>query len=190
MAETLMEERSPFEASAWPSKFHPFLQKNQFWNISEKKLYLDQNGDLTADLALMSSLFVPKKDPIRQRMGTLERQRITILQGALPWLKLLNKSLPQSKCVESCHPGFVKRAREGEPVCCYDCVPCPEGTFSTQEDTEKCTKCPDDKYPNEARVQCTPKTGADDEAKPKNGVTCIISVESLGPHKSPKANPP
>ncbi|XP_070812535.1 vomeronasal type-2 receptor 26-like [Pituophis catenifer annectens] len=66
-------------------------------------------------------------------------------------------SLPQSKCVESCHPGFVKRAREGEPVCCYDCIPCPEGTFSTQEDTEKCTRCPDDKYPNEARVQCIPK---------------------------------
>ncbi|XP_060546014.1 vomeronasal type-2 receptor 26-like isoform X2 [Pantherophis guttatus] len=69
-----------------------------------------------------------------------------------PW-----QSLSQSKCVENCRPGFVKRAREGEPVCCYDCIPCPEGTFSTQEDMEKCTKCPDDKYPNEARVQCIPK---------------------------------
>uniref|UniRef100_A0A670ZDG3 G-protein coupled receptors family 3 profile domain-containing protein n=1 Tax=Pseudonaja textilis TaxID=8673 RepID=A0A670ZDG3_PSETE len=67
------------------------------------------------------------------------------------------QSFPQSECVESCHPGFVQRAREGEPVCCYDCVPCPEGTFSTQKDTEKCTKCPDDKFPNKERVQCISK---------------------------------
>uniref|UniRef100_A0A8C5RRF3 GPCR family 3 nine cysteines domain-containing protein n=1 Tax=Laticauda laticaudata TaxID=8630 RepID=A0A8C5RRF3_LATLA len=47
-------------------------------------------------------------------------------------VRLVN-SLPQSKCVEKCQPGFVKQAREGEPVCCYDCIPCPEGTISIQE---------------------------------------------------------
>ncbi|XP_070812488.1 vomeronasal type-2 receptor 26-like, partial [Pituophis catenifer annectens] len=88
----------------------------------------------------------------RSRWGRKEGEKSLGSRRLQPW-----QSLPQSKCVQSCHPGFVKRAREGEPVCCYDCVPCPEGTFSTQEDTEKCTKCPDNKYPNEARVQCIPK---------------------------------
>ncbi|XP_060543962.1 vomeronasal type-2 receptor 26-like [Pantherophis guttatus] len=118
-----------------PWQFHPFLQKNQFYNISQRKLYLDQNGDVAADLGIVSWLILPKGDPIKLRMGALQRQRLNIFQDALSQLKLLNKSLPQSKCVESCHPGFVKRAREGEPVCCYDCVPCPEGTFSTQKGT-------------------------------------------------------
>ncbi|XP_013925866.1 PREDICTED: vomeronasal type-2 receptor 26-like [Thamnophis sirtalis] len=102
-------------------KLHPFLQKNEFCNLSEMKMYLDKNGDLVADV------------------------------------NIENLSLPQSKCAENCHPGFVKQAQEGEPVCCYKCIACPEGTISTQKDTEKCTKCPDDQYPNEDKVQCIPK---------------------------------
>ncbi|XP_070614311.1 vomeronasal type-2 receptor 26-like [Erythrolamprus reginae] len=140
-----------------PWQFHPFLEKNMFCNFSDFKLYLDQTGQIKADLGIMAFLVLPKEDSKEEIMGTFERQRLFIRQDALAQLKLLNKSLPQSKCVESCHPGFVKRAREGEPACCYDCVPCPEGTFSTQEDAGKCTKCPDDKYPNEDRIQCIPK---------------------------------
>ncbi|XP_070614314.1 vomeronasal type-2 receptor 26-like [Erythrolamprus reginae] len=145
----------PPRLQSW--QFHPFLEKNEFWNISDWKLYLDQNGEIKADLIIYSFLILPKEDAKEEFLAYFERQRLSINQDALSQLKLLNKSLPQSKCVESCHPGFVKRAREGEPVCCYDCVPCPEGTFSTQEDTEKCTKCPDDKYPNVDRVRCIPK---------------------------------
>ncbi|XP_070586354.1 vomeronasal type-2 receptor 26-like [Erythrolamprus reginae] len=140
-----------------PWQFHPFLEKNEYWNISDFKLYLDQNGEITAGLGITIILVHPKEDVMEGKFAYFERQRLSIDQNTLSHLKLLNKSLPESKCVESCHPGFVKRAREGEPVCCYDCVPCPEGTFSTQEDTDKCTKCPDDKYPNEHRVQCIPK---------------------------------
>ncbi|KAK9405231.1 type-2 vomeronasal receptor [Crotalus adamanteus] len=117
-----------------PWKFHPFLEKTELYNLSLLKVYLDQNGDLAAELRILITVILPKEDPIKN------------------W-----GSLPQSKCVEKCHPGFVKQAREGEPFCCYDCIHCPEGTISTQEDTTKCTKCPDDQYPTENRIQCIRK---------------------------------
>ncbi|XP_070790085.1 vomeronasal type-2 receptor 26-like [Pituophis catenifer annectens] len=142
----------PSRLQAW--QLHPFLKKNAFCNFSEMKMYLDPNGDLTADLDIMSLVVFPEEDYIEEQMGSFERQRLIISQQIL---SLLNMSLLQSKCVENCYPGFVKRAREGEPVCCYDCIPCPEGTISTQEDTEKCTRCPDDQYPTENRVQCIQK---------------------------------
>ncbi|KAK9405277.1 type-2 vomeronasal receptor [Crotalus adamanteus] len=140
-----------------PWQFHPFLKKRELYNLSLLKVYLDQNGDVAVDLTIISMVVLPKKVPIDKQMGSFERQRLTINQDALSQLKLLNKSLPQSKCVEKCHPGFVKQGREGEPFCCYDCIPCPEGTISTQEDTIKCNNCPDDQYPTENQLQCIPK---------------------------------
>ncbi|XP_032064377.1 vomeronasal type-2 receptor 26-like [Thamnophis elegans] len=133
------------------------VPQNKFCNLSEMKMYLDQNGDLVADVNIWNLVVLPKNNYIIKMPGNFERQRLFIKQDFLSQLKSLNKPLPQSKCVENCHPGFFKQTREGEPVCCYDCVPCPEGTISTQEDTEKCTKCPDDQYATENRIQCIPK---------------------------------
>ncbi|XP_013927659.1 PREDICTED: taste receptor type 1 member 1-like [Thamnophis sirtalis] len=35
-------------------KFHPFLEKNEFCNLSLLKLYLDENGDVAADMNIIS----------------------------------------------------------------------------------------------------------------------------------------
>ncbi|XP_070790800.1 vomeronasal type-2 receptor 26-like [Pituophis catenifer annectens] len=140
-----------------PWQFHPFLEKNEFYNLSFWNLYIDHNGEIAADMDIEFLVISPEGDLIKRKLGSIDRQRIIINEIALSWINLLNKSLPLSQCVESCHPGFVKRKREGEPACCYDCIPCPEGTISIHEDTEKCTKCPDEKYPNEDRIQCIPK---------------------------------
>ncbi|XP_029440288.1 vomeronasal type-2 receptor 26-like [Rhinatrema bivittatum] len=66
---------------------------------------------------------------------------------------------PQSKCSQSCLPGFRKLTIKEKPVCCYDCIPCPNGEVSNQTaDMDSCSRCPEDQWPNRERTSCIPKT--------------------------------
>uniref|UniRef100_A0A672GCA9 Olfactory receptor C family, x3 n=1 Tax=Salarias fasciatus TaxID=181472 RepID=A0A672GCA9_SALFA len=64
----------------------------------------------------------------------------------------------QSVCSDSCPPGSRVVRRKGEPICCYDCVPCTEGQVSNVTDSLECSHCSEDTWPNEAREVCIPKT--------------------------------
>ncbi|XP_054835685.1 vomeronasal type-2 receptor 26-like [Eublepharis macularius] len=68
-----------------------------------------------------------------------------------------HKTLPLSRCVEWCLPGYSKNIKEGKPGCCYDCIRCPEGTISNQTDAVSCVQCPEDQYPNKNQNLCIAK---------------------------------
>uniref|UniRef100_A0A8C6KAY4 G-protein coupled receptors family 3 profile domain-containing protein n=1 Tax=Nothobranchius furzeri TaxID=105023 RepID=A0A8C6KAY4_NOTFU len=65
--------------------------------------------------------------------------------------------VPVSVCSQSCHPGSRKVLQKGKPICCYDCIPCPEGEFSNTTDSPDCFPCPSEWWPNAQRDACFPK---------------------------------
>ncbi|CAI5789979.1 vomeronasal type-2 receptor 26-like [Podarcis lilfordi] len=75
------------------------------------------------------------------------------LQKLQPW-----QVSPLSLCNPSCPPGSRKEKKEGEPFCCYDCAPCPQGKISSQKDMDDCVACPEDHYPHRDQSQCITKT--------------------------------
>ncbi|XP_066486325.1 vomeronasal type-2 receptor 26-like [Tiliqua scincoides] len=82
---------------------------------------------------------------------------VTVYDDAITWHSYFNQTLPSSVCTTSCPAGYRRRKQEGKPFCCYDCIPCPEGKFSSQRDVNDCSKCPEHQYPNRAKDFCIPK---------------------------------
>ncbi|XP_069059369.1 vomeronasal type-2 receptor 26-like [Pleurodeles waltl] len=79
--------------------------------------------------------------------------------SALILLDLSNAfdTVPRSVCSESCSPGYRKALQEGEPLCCFDCVPCSQGEISNDTDVLTCIQCPAVQWSNERHDQCIRK---------------------------------
>ncbi|XP_078022913.1 extracellular calcium-sensing receptor-like [Epinephelus lanceolatus] len=65
--------------------------------------------------------------------------------------------VPVSVCTDSCPPGTRKVLQKGKPICCYDCILCPEGEVSNVTDSPDCFPCPKEFWPNAERDTCLPK---------------------------------
>ncbi|XP_043944268.1 vomeronasal type-2 receptor 26-like [Protopterus annectens] len=63
--------------------------------------------------------------------------------------------VPKSVCSEACHPGYRKVVHQGQPVCCFDCIPCSDGEVSNESGI--CIKCPEDYWSNTEKDFCIAK---------------------------------
>ncbi|XP_060780158.1 extracellular calcium-sensing receptor-like [Neoarius graeffei] len=157
----------PFSDSmcADSTKVHPwqlqhYLQEVSF-TISGETVNFDMNGDS-----------IPSYDLINWQKGTagnIELVKVGMYDGAreagselviydttITWARDKTE-VPVSVCSNSCPPGSRKAVRPGEPLCCFDCVPCDSGKISNQTDSVDCMVCPEDYWSNTDGTLCIPK---------------------------------
>ncbi|XP_030050953.1 vomeronasal type-2 receptor 116-like [Microcaecilia unicolor] len=145
-----------------PWKLHHYLKNVHFKNGLGEDVSFDENGDLTVGYDIINIVYLPNGIQRNEIIGSYNPyaplgQDFTVDEKAIVWESDFTETLPQSRCSPSCRPGYRKLTREGEPVCCYDCIPCAEGEVSNQTDGDTCWKCPEDQWPSQKRDTCIAK---------------------------------
>ncbi|KAL3991804.1 olfactory receptor [Sarotherodon galilaeus] len=136
-----------------------YMKRANFSALGEK-VNFDQNGDPIAYYDLMNWQRAPDGSLNLVKVGfydaSLPGHSLVINDSVIQWP--LGKKAIQSVCSSGCPPGTRVVRRKGEPICCYDCVPCTEGEVSNKTDSLECSRCSADTWSNTARNLCIPRT--------------------------------
>nr|XP_028560326.1 vomeronasal type-2 receptor 26-like [Podarcis muralis] len=144
-------------------QLHSFLRSISFNNSAGDRVSFDENGELVSGFDIVNWVLFPNKSFLRVKVGgmdpqALPDQKFTVNEKAITWHRIFNQVLPLARCNDHCHPGYSRKKKEGEPFCCYDCTPCPDGKISEQNDMDNCFQCPEGQFSNKNKDNCLPKT--------------------------------
>nr|XP_046244990.1 extracellular calcium-sensing receptor-like [Scatophagus argus] len=138
-----------------------YLEKVNFTTSFGDQVTFDENGDVLPIYDIMNWLWLPDGTIKLQNVGEVKKsafkgEEISIDADKIFWNFDSNQP-PRSVCSESCPPGTRVARKKGEPVCCFDCIPCSEGKISSETDSLECTSCPEDFWPSLQHDHCVPK---------------------------------
>uniref|UniRef100_A0A6J0SAP0 Vomeronasal type-2 receptor 26-like n=1 Tax=Pogona vitticeps TaxID=103695 RepID=A0A6J0SAP0_9SAUR len=163
---------------------HHYLRSVSFNNSAGDEVSFDQNGELVAGFDVVNWVISSNQSFARVKVGTLDPkavgdQAFTINENAIVWNTWFNEVQPISRCQDICYRGYRKKMKEGEPFCCYDCISCPEGKVSDQEDMNDCYQCRDEYYPNIKQDLCIPRSISYLSYQEPLGISLSFSAVSL-----------
>uniref|UniRef100_H3BZ05 Olfactory receptor C family, r1 n=1 Tax=Tetraodon nigroviridis TaxID=99883 RepID=H3BZ05_TETNG len=131
------------------------LNKVNFTTPRGETFYF-QGSDLTTRYDLVNWQKTPRGPLKLALVGRVDGFNLMLNESAIHWSTGLNQ-VPVSVCSESCPPGTRKANRKGEPLCCFDCIPCADGEISNTSGSLQCERCPPEFWSNDGRTACAPR---------------------------------
>ncbi|XP_028817293.1 olfactory receptor CW1 [Denticeps clupeoides] len=145
-----------------PWQVAQYLRKVNYTTQFGDVVHFDKNGDPVGSYDLVNWQRSSSDGPVDYvtvgRFDSIlpQDEQLALSSEGIVWHGG-TREVPGSVCSESCPRGYRKVTRAGQPVCCYDCVPCADGTISNTTDQPECTPCPEDFWSNEEHDTCIPK---------------------------------
>uniref|UniRef100_A0A3B4VPH7 Olfactory receptor C family, n1 n=1 Tax=Seriola dumerili TaxID=41447 RepID=A0A3B4VPH7_SERDU len=142
-----------------PEQVTAHLQKVHFRNQFGDNVFFDENGDPPASYDIINWQL---RDGQVQHV-TLGHfasaangdYKLSIQEEEIVWRT--GKMVPSSVCSNVCPVGTRKAQIKGKPTCCFDCIPCADGTIANLTAAD-CTPCPQEYWSSERKDECIPKT--------------------------------
>ncbi|XP_020375489.2 extracellular calcium-sensing receptor-like [Rhincodon typus] len=140
-----------------------YLREVRFTSQFGEEVSFDKNGDPIASYDLINWQKRPDGSIDFVNIGYYDEalpkgEELELDESGIVWHRTaLQNKVPLSTCSKSCLAGTRKAVRKGQPVCCFDCLPCADGEISNETGSIECIKCPSDYWSNEPRNQCIPK---------------------------------
>uniref|UniRef100_A0A7N6F8L9 G-protein coupled receptors family 3 profile domain-containing protein n=1 Tax=Anabas testudineus TaxID=64144 RepID=A0A7N6F8L9_ANATE len=134
-----------------------YLEKVSFTTSFGDQVSFDENGDVLPIYDIMNWLWLPDGGIEVQTVGEVKKlpfkgEQLTLDEDKIFW-NFESKEPPQSVCSKTCPPGTRMARKKGEPVCCFDCIPCSDGKINSME----CISCPEDFWSSPQHDHCVPK---------------------------------
>ncbi|KAM4663633.1 extracellular calcium-sensing receptor-like [Discoglossus pictus] len=138
-----------------------YLKKVKFNNTAGESIFFDENGDVPLYVDIMNWQLLPNGSSQYVLIGSYDArspkgQQLQIDESKIFWNSGQN-GVPQSVCSTPCPRNHRRAARQGEKICCFDCIPCSEGEILNPSANSECLKCPEDKWPDSKKENCAPK---------------------------------
>ncbi|XP_053314632.1 vomeronasal type-2 receptor 1-like [Spea bombifrons] len=156
-----------------------YLKQTKFQVFTNESIQFDESGDVEGYYDILNWQWNTNVSMAYTKIGHYKSTgaganfEIKIDNSSIFW-NTPNGMPPRSVCSESCIPGTRKGIRQGEPVCCFDCIACADGEITNETDARECIACPSDFWSNSHKNECVLKEVeflATDEAL---GITLIF----------------